>query len=199
MTYTRLGILQDIPISSSNWDTIDQSIEKAWENLATDGIEGDSISSGSQTLLKKVWYILSLMFQDNMKYAPDFRYKQNEPIVLNCCRVVIEKSSGQRWGSSQQSLPSHTVGIWCFNPAASFSFISKNARSIILTSGTLYPFDSFKSELGINFQNILEASHVINLPKQLFSCVVSQGKDKHPFQITFKSCDSYAFQGKNSH
>ena len=34
-------------------------------------------------------------------------------------------------------------------------------RSIILTSGTLSPMDSFQSELGVPFPIQLEASHVI--------------------------------------
>jgi Fanconi anemia group J protein len=64
-----------------------------------------------------------------------------------------------------------------------------------LTSGTLYPFDSFKSELGINFQNVLEASHVINLQRQLFAGIVTHDKDKVQYQITRATSDSYTFQG----
>lgn len=42
-----------------------------------------------------------------------------------------------------------------------FSQISSIAKSIILTSGTLSPMDSFASELGCEFAFKLEASHVI--------------------------------------
>lgn len=35
-------------------------------------------------------------------------------------------------------------------------------HSIVLTSGTLSPMDSFSSELGVKFSIQLEANHVIN-------------------------------------
>lgn len=102
---------------------------------------------------------------------------------------------GGNYGYSQIGNENYSIGFWCFNPATSFSIVTKSCRSIILTSGTLYPFDSFKSELGINFQSVLEATHVINLQKQLFACIISQGKDRESYQITHKTNDSYTFQG----
>lgn len=68
---THLGILAEIPITTVNWKTLDDSVERGWERLTTE--EGDSVSSASQMMLRKLWYILSLMFGDNMKYAQDFR------------------------------------------------------------------------------------------------------------------------------
>ena len=43
-----------------------------------------------------------------------------------------------------------------------FSDIGGAARSIVLTSGTLSPMDSFQSELSVEFPIQLEASHVIS-------------------------------------
>ncbi len=37
--------------------------------------------------------------------------------------------------------------LWSLNPAVAFQLISQQARSIILTSGTLSPLDSFASEV----------------------------------------------------
>ena len=42
-----------------------------------------------------------------------------------------------------------------------FAEISDDARSVILTSGTLSPMNTFQSELGAAFPIQLEASHVI--------------------------------------
>ena len=43
-----------------------------------------------------------------------------------------------------------------------FSDVGGVVRSVILTSGTLSPMDSFQSELGVPFPIQLEASHVIS-------------------------------------
>jgi Rad3-related DNA helicase len=51
--------------------------------------------------------------------------------------------------------------LWCMNPACIFRSISKEARSIIVTSGTLSPMFSFQSELGMPFAHQLEAPHVV--------------------------------------
>ena len=40
--------------------------------------------------------------------------------------------------------------------------MSHAVRSVILTSGTLSPMESFQSELGVPFPIQLEASHVIS-------------------------------------
>ena len=37
--------------------------------------------------------------------------------------------------------------LWCLNPAVAFHSIAAAARSIILTSGTLSPLESFASEV----------------------------------------------------
>lgn len=37
--------------------------------------------------------------------------------------------------------------IWCLNPAIAFSEVNQKASSIVLTSGTLSPLDSFASEV----------------------------------------------------
>lgn len=37
--------------------------------------------------------------------------------------------------------------LWCLNPAVAFWEVNQKARSVILTSGTLAPLDSFASEV----------------------------------------------------
>ena len=53
------------------------------------------------------------------------------------------------------------LSLWCLNPACIFREIGEQARSVILTSGTLSPMTSFASELGIPFAWPLEAPHVV--------------------------------------
>lgn len=54
--------------------------------------------------------------------------------------------------------------VWCLNPACVFKQIGEQARSVIVTSGTLSPMTSFASELGVEFESVLEGEHVV--PKQ---------------------------------
>jgi Rad3-related DNA helicase len=51
----------------------------------------------------------------------------------------------------------------CFNPALAFDSLKKmRPRSIILTSGTLAPLDSFEKELKVMFSVKEEIEHLIN-------------------------------------
>ena len=58
------------------------------------------------------------------------------------------------------------VGV-CICIFQAFLHMSSAVRSVILTSGTLSPMESFQSELGVPFPIQLEASHVISA-KQVF-------------------------------
>ncbi len=59
----------------------------------------------------------------------------------------------------------HDYFVYC----QAFTDMGTVTRSIILTSGTLSPMDSFQSELGVPFPIQLEASHVI-AAKQVLGC-----------------------------
>jgi hypothetical protein len=67
--------------------------------------------------------------------------------------------SSNRWGVA--------LCLWCLNPAVVFKSLSEVARSVLLTSGTLSPLDSFSGELGLNFHIKLEAPHVVDMHRQV--------------------------------
>ena len=57
-----------------------------------------------------------------------------------------------------------TMGFWCFNAGNSFrQIMSLKPRSVILTSGTLTPMESFEKELQVRFKNKLENKHVVDM------------------------------------
>ncbi len=83
--------------------------------------------------------------------------------------------------------PSQNVGrilsYWCFNPGVSMSDLScLKVRSLLLTSGTLSPLDSFAYELKIPFPIRLENPHVI-ATQQIWVGVLEKG----PAAVTLKS------------
>lgn len=76
------------------------------------------------------------------------------------CRSADDDASAEEgWGIK--------LGLWCLNPALIFQQMAKPTRSVILTSGTLSPMDSFASELGVKFDMQLESPHVVDLTKQV--------------------------------
>ena len=84
--------------------------------------------------------------------------------------IMLKYKKGQSKSSSDHYLMISEQGnkvkklqVICFNPAFAFhELLSKKPRSIILTSGTLSPLDTFEEEIGIPFKFKLVNSHVIN-------------------------------------
>ncbi|KAG0260437.1 Fanconi anemia group J protein [Mortierella polycephala] len=83
--------------------------------------------------------------------------------------------------------------FWCLNPGVIFRPLSMSARSVILTSGTLSPMDSFASELQTRFPIQLEADHVIDRA-QVWAGVLPYGPTHIKLDGTYRSAVSFPFQ-----
>ncbi|KAG0039062.1 hypothetical protein BGZ82_009868 [Podila clonocystis] len=83
--------------------------------------------------------------------------------------------------------------FWCLNPGVIFRSISTRARSVILTSGTLSPLDSFASELQTSFAITLEADHVVD-KSHVWAGVLPSGPTKVRLDGTYKSVNTFEFQ-----
>ncbi|XP_030528633.2 Fanconi anemia group J protein homolog isoform X2 [Rhodamnia argentea] len=90
--------------------------------------------------------------------------------------------------------PIHSFSLWCLNPAVVFRDIAQLSLSVILTSGTLSPTNSFSSELGVQFGTCLEAPHVINVKSQVCGAIVTTGPKNYPLNASYKTAHVYAFQ-----
>ncbi|KAG7597750.1 Helicase superfamily 1/2 ATP-binding domain DinG/Rad3-type, partial [Arabidopsis suecica] len=88
----------------------------------------------------------------------------------------------------------HTFSLWCMNPSVVFKDLADLSLSIILTSGTLSPMNSFSSELGMKFGTCLEAPHVIDPNMQVWAGAISSGPGNYPLNASYKTADAYAFQ-----
>jgi Fanconi anemia group J protein len=100
-------------------------------------------------------------------------------------------------GSGGGATVTISFSLWCLNPSIAFRQISDPAHSILLTSGTLAPLDSFASELGAAFPIRLEAPHVVNMRTQVWAGVVGQGVPGNagtPLIATYQHADGCAFQ-----
>ena len=74
-----------------------------------------------------------------------------------------------------------------------FASLGKDVRSVILTSGTLSPMDSFQSELGTPFPIQLEANHVIG-KSQVWVGAVSQGPRGGKLLGTYQVSETFSYQ-----
>ncbi|XP_031391340.1 Fanconi anemia group J protein isoform X2 [Punica granatum] len=90
--------------------------------------------------------------------------------------------------------PIHCLSLWCLNPAVVFKDITDLSLSVILTSGTLSPMNSFSSELGVQFGTCLEAPHVIDVKSQVWAGIISTGPGNYSLNSSYKTADGYAFQ-----
>jgi len=76
------------------------------------------------------------------------------------------------------------LNLFCFNPGIGFNDIIKlNPYSIILTSGTLAPFDILEDELKIKFETTLENEHIID--KSQFKFAIIKGTKLNDKNISF--------------
>ena len=76
------------------------------------------------------------------------------------------------------------ISLLCFTPAPGFrQIVSLNPHTIILTSGTLSPLDSFANELNQPFPIRIENGHVAS-SDQVFVAIMSEGYDHQPFEFT---------------
>lgn len=81
----------------------------------------------------------------------------------------------------------------CMNAAYIFKEISDKARSIVLASGTLAPTDSFASELGSPFPNMLHANHVITEDQVYIRCI-SKGPRNIDLKGIYNNVQTWNYQ-----
>lgn len=92
---------------------------------------------------------------------------------------------------------SYRLHLWCLNPAVAFAHLRERSRSILLTSGTLAPLESFAGELGVEFALSAECQHVINAQRQVWAGVIGMAAPQFgglPLKGDFKSSESWAYQ-----
>ncbi|XP_050434380.1 Fanconi anemia group J protein homolog isoform X2 [Adelges cooleyi] len=164
------------------------------------GKEEDSqISNATKQLLTSVCTVFDFLFDD--------KYKNDYHVSLEKVMHVKKFEHGERpvtvdgWITSNskdskkdsRAVWVNTVSFLCLNPAAVFQDLKVSLRSIILTSGTLSPMDSFQSELGTQFPIALEANHVIKAD-QCWVGSVSAGPNRVDLNGQHQNTNTYGFQ-----
>ncbi|XP_063152419.1 Fanconi anemia group J protein [Candoia aspera] len=155
------------------------------------------ISPSTQVVLKGLFMILRYLFKENHRFADDYRVALQQTYVwMNENPPDAPDKNGFLASSKKRSrhkVAIHCLSFWCLNPTVAFSDLSSVVRSIVLTSGTLSPMDSFSSELGVKFSIQLEANHVIR-NSQVWVGTIGAGPKHRPLCATFQHAETFEFQ-----
>lgn len=157
------------------------------EDSRENGKDSFKMSTFSMAFLQKLLNVFTYLLGKNRRYAKDYRVvlqREQDSQQFNNRRHQRRKSAGS--STAVVSTVALTFHLWCLSGSVVFEEIFAPARSVIFTSGTLSPLDSFEGEFAIPFPVRLEASHVIDLNKQLVVGLVSTFRG-YSFQSTF-SC-----------
>ncbi|KAM5579000.1 regulator of telomere elongation helicase 1 [Rosa sericea] len=179
--YTKPGayiyeLLADLNITHDTVPMIINIIEEA-----TLLIEEDNQQNAKRNVcrLESISDILNTIFRD-ISNAKSYRVHVQE--------VQGSATDGLKGKSSR------TLSWWCFHPGIAMEEFSKlDVGSIILTSGTLSPLESFAQELKIEFPVRLENPHVIT-PNQIWAGVVPAGPSGCSFNSSYRTRDSIEYK-----
>ncbi|KAJ2866520.1 hypothetical protein GGH94_001488 [Coemansia aciculifera] len=158
------------------------------------------LSTGSMRLLEQLLRVLGHL-------APDSPFRQDYRVA--CIRKSKSQhmpegvaASGPKYRPRKRrkigpDLPAsdcvNVLAFWALNPGVVFSEIASKARTIVLTSGTLSPLDSYASELQVKFSSTLEANHVID-SQRFRALAVECGTSGELLEGKYKNVDLLSFQ-----
>nr|XP_021156104.1 Fanconi anemia group J protein isoform X1 [Columba livia]XP_021156105.1 Fanconi anemia group J protein isoform X1 [Columba livia]XP_021156106.1 Fanconi anemia group J protein isoform X1 [Columba livia] len=186
------------PILQKHLATVLEKEEKISVLGREELIEIPVVSPATQIVLKGLFMVLLFLFKDNSRYADDYRValqqtyawmNENQPDVSETSALVTRPRHKR---NLRQKTMVHVLNFWCLNPAVAFSDLS-DVRTIVLTSGTLSPMDSFSSELGVKFSIQLEANHIIR-NSQVWVGTVGAGPNRRKLCATFQHTETFEFQ-----
>ena len=89
--------------------------------------------------------------------------------------------------------PVRTLAFWCFSPGVAVKELAAaRVRSIVLTSGTLAPLNSFAQEMKTPFKVQLENPHVVSA-EQVWIGVVTRGPSGNVLNSSYKNRSNVAY------
>ncbi|XP_032934090.1 Fanconi anemia group J protein isoform X2 [Catharus ustulatus] len=186
------------PILQKHLAAVLEKEEKVSMHGREELIEVPVVSPATQIVLKGLFMVLSCLFKENSRFADDYRVALQQTYTWMTENQRDDADPNpffvrpKHKKSSRQKTLVHMLNFWCLNPAVAFSDLNE-VRTIVLTSGTLSPMDSFSSELGVKFSIQLEANHVIR-NSQVWVGTVGAGPNGRKLCATFQHTETFEFQ-----
>ncbi|KAM4699103.1 Fanconi anemia group J protein [Discoglossus pictus] len=194
-----MGITNDtFPMLKGNLAAVLEKEEKiTMLNGQENVVKIPTLSPQTQMVLGGLFLVLDYLFRQNNRFAEDYRIALQQSYAWTNRQDATDENGffarPRNRRSVRQRTLIYTLNFWCLNPAVAFSDLSGNARSIVLTSGTLSPMGSFSSELGVKFSIQLEANHVIH-KSQVWVGTVGVGPKGRKLCATFQHTETFDFQ-----
>ncbi|KAJ2803750.1 hypothetical protein H4R20_002771 [Coemansia guatemalensis] len=145
------------------------------------------ISSASQRLIEGLLRVLRHVGSAT-RFSQDYRVA-----AIRYPNPELRESNKRKRQSVVVSPFVNIMCFWTMNPGVVFAEIANEARSIVLTSGTLSPLDSYASELQVDFASTLEANHVIDSGR-FFAMSVECGPSGSPLEAKYQTTNLLQFQ-----
>ncbi|KAJ7422146.1 Fanconi anemia group J protein like protein [Willisornis vidua] len=186
------------PILQKHLTAVLEKEEKMSVHGREELVEIPVVSPATQIVLKGLFMVLLCLFKENSRFADDYRVALQQTYTWTSENQQEDSDSSSFFArprhrkKSRQKTLVHMLNFWCLNPAVAFSDLSE-VRTIVLTSGTLSPMDSFSSELGVKFSIQLEANHVIR-NSQVWVGTVGAGPSGRRLCATFRHTETFEFQ-----
>ncbi|KAL3845893.1 hypothetical protein ACJIZ3_003296 [Penstemon smallii] len=168
--------LQEANISQQSFSILQECAKKAIKAATEAELDVEHLTGMAANTLEGLFSSLNYFFSGNGGHTNDYQ------LAL------------QRFVKKDEGGCTNTFSLWCLNPAVVFKSIAELSQSVILTSGTLSPLNTFSSELGIQFGSSLEAPHVIDVDSQVWAAAIACGHGNYPLNASYKTADDYAFQ-----
>ncbi|NXC41899.1 FANCJ protein, partial [Penelope pileata] len=200
-----LNILHNMGITSITFPILQKHLSAVMEKEEKVSMFGKEelieipiVSSATQIVLKGLFMVLFCLFKDKSRYADDYRvalqqtyaWTNENQLDASDTSAFFAKTKHRR--NLRHKTVVHMLNFWCLNPAVAFSELN-DVRTIVLTSGTLSPMDSFSSELGVKFSIQLEANHVIR-NSQVWVGTIGAGPNGRKLCATFQHTETFEFQ-----
>ena len=190
---------------------------KAANDASTPGalrVGGHALKT-AEVLLTSARYALAGGGDSGPASADDFRLavqkRFDEPVRDRDRDARARRSSDEHHSNTSRDVTildaaKVTLSLWALNPALAFADIAgggdedsglvtkTRARSVVLTSGTLAPLDSFASELGAPFPIRMEAPHCVDVGSQVWCGAVAAGAGGTRLSGTFKTSVEFSYQ-----
>ncbi|KAJ3275157.1 Fanconi anemia group J protein [Terramyces sp. JEL0728] len=177
--FEAIALIQGIGINSDNLNNLLADLKRLNDSLFRDDdqVEVDVQSSHAKEQTKNIKIsVLTANLLTELLTIVEYLIFPGHSFETDY-KMILSRQSGERDGVSSFD---YVLGFRCLNPGVIFQDIAAKCRSVILTSGTLSPMDTYESELRVKFHDSLEAPHVIE-KNQICVGLVSKGLDGKPF------------------
>jgi Fanconi anemia group J protein len=146
----------------------DESSEKS--SKKDEGDQDGALNNNDLQVITQLSNTLEFIYADEKKNSTDYRCIISKHFDRN------PKPAGGRHNNrvTDGDVQIFQFSLICMNPAIAFQKIHEQCWSVVVASGTLSPIESLKTELGCNFAQVFEGSHVIS-EDRIFASIVSTG------------------------